>query len=249
MKILIPLSLVVVIGFSGISCNDDPDPIEQDKFEIELSLNHKWDSKILELGQWYVTSNSDSFQLTKLNYHINHIELKGDNGIWHSADNLWYMVNSEETLSPRMILGDLDDMTFSAIRFTIGVADSLVNAEGQLNNLFTDAMYWGMANGYINFKLEGRSPKVADEAVVLHMGGYLPPNQAFKTIQIDFPSGNMVSSKLGSNKLQIDVNLAETFHSPNKVDLASTNRIHAPGVDAVRISENWETMFAFGGVN
>ncbi|MBI1305519.1 MAG: hypothetical protein GC181_02765 [Bacteroidetes bacterium] len=240
-------ALLFSISLSG--CDDDPKPIDTDPHKITVTMNHVWGSSALHLEDWNTTSNNDSFQLTKLIYHINNFELIDADGNATPADEKWFMVNSEENMNPTFTMGDLDNKEFTAIRFTIGVEDSTVNADGMLNSLFTDPMYWGMANGYINFKLEGKSPSATSQGVVLHVGGYLFPNMAIAHVTVNFDSGKILSSQLGKNKLTLNADLSEYFHSPNTIDLAQINLIHMPGEDAIKISENWQTMFSFGGIN
>jgi len=163
--------------------------------------------------------------------------------------NRWFMVNSEETLKPIFNTNTIADRQLTSVKFTIGVSDSSTNASGALNSIFTDPMYRGMANGYINFKLEGKSPSVSNEGVILHTGGYLSPYIAIAEVEILFPTGSEVSGSFGSSKLTLHVDLAEYFDNPNLIDLSVTNEIYAPGDDAVTISKNWPSMFSFGEVN
>lgn len=243
----------LVVAFSMVmlttsSCDDDPDPMDPPKQDITVMLNHEWNGSLLKNNNWYVTNNSDSFQLTKMTYHVNHFQFKDEEGNWHDAKDTWFMVNSETTMSPVFNMGNLDGKSVIAVRFDIGVADSAINASGELNNYFTDPMYWGMANGYINFKLEGKSPSVSNQGVVLHIGGYKSPYKAYSTVEIDFPSGKKLVGLTGSKALSLDVNLAEFFFNPNNIDLKTTNELQTPGAMAVSISQNWPDMFTFKSI-
>lgn len=244
-NLLLVMSLLIIVISSG--CDEDPPPIDTDPHALKLTLNHSWGSSDLALNDWYVTANSDSFQLTKLIYHLNNVYLFNEAGDSMLVADSWHMVNSESKLNPTFDLGVFDE-SFSAIRFTIGVADSAVNASGMLNTLFTDPMYWGMANGYINFKLEGKSPAVNDEGVILHVGGYLEPYAAYAEVKVDFGT-SILENKLGKNNLNLDVDLSEYFVNPDTIDLSTTNLIHTPGDAAVRISKNWPSMFSFTSID
>jgi MbnP len=247
-RYIIILAAFVTTSVLTTSCDDDPPPIEQNEHKITVTLNHQWDGSALSLNDWYITANFDSFQLTKIVYHINNFEFIDADGSALPADDDWFMVNGEESLMPVWTMGNLDDRIFTSVRFTIGVSDSAVNASGELNSIFTDPMFWGMANGYINFKLEGKSPSVTNEDVTLHTGGYLEPYRVIANVEVEFPTGSEVSSVLGSNLLTLNMNLAEYFDNPNLIDLSTTFDIQNPNDDAVKISENWPSMYSFGSV-
>ncbi len=242
-------TLIAIGAFIFSGCDDDPPPIDHNTNELTISLNHQWDGEDLQLNSWYTTFNSDSFMPTKLVYHINNFVFMDASGGQYSLSNTWFMVNSEETLKPTFKTNTISDRQLTSVKFTIGVSDSATNASGALNTIFTDPMYWGMANGYINFKLEGKSPSVSNEGVILHTGGYLAPYIATAEVEIFFPSGGEVSGNLGTNNLTLNVDLAEYFDNPNLIDLSTTNEIHAPSDEAVTISKNWPSMFTFGKVN
>lgn len=244
---ILPVVLLTGLLFSS-GCDDDPKPINLPKNEIQLTLNHQWDGGELILNNWYKTANGDSFQLTRLIYHINNFELIDENGVAYPADTKWFMVTSETSLKPTFTMGDLNDKKFKAIRFVVGVEDSATNASGALNSVFTEPMYWGMANGYINFKLEGKSPSVGNQGVILHIGGYLGALKAVTKVQVDFGAGNLAQSIIGSNNITLNANLAEFFDNPNLINLATTNEIHTPSAEAVLISQNWQSMYTFASI-
>jgi len=112
-----------------------------------------------------------------------------------------------------------------------------------LNDNFVDPMYWGMAMGYINLKLEGKSMMNGTEGnVYFHIGGYAGANQTARTIELDFPSD--VRGFVGENTVGVNFDVEEFFHSPNPISLATTNDVQTTGSTAVMISENWDSMFS-----
>jgi len=138
---------------------------------------------------------------------------------------------------------DTMGLKISKVRFTLGVEDSLTNAKGDLNQLFTDPMYWGMAMGYINVKLEGKTMQSGVEGnAYFHIGGYAAPNQTARNIELDFTTS--LEAAFGKNTATLQVDLAEFFHSPNPIQLATLNDVQTVGSDAVTISQNWDSMFS-----
>ncbi len=233
--------LFVLLGLGILAgCNDDPDPIVKET-PIEITIQHLWNNSDFTLNNWYVTAQSDSFKPTTLNYHINHIDLLDQDGIWAQASE-WELVNYGKDGDKKLTLTGVSDRSFSKIRFTIGVEDSLVNQNGELNDDFTDPMYWGMAMGYINLKLEGKRMKSGTEGnVYFHIGGYAGANQTARNIELDLPSN--VEMLLGSNLVTVKMDVEDFFHSPNPIMLSTTNDVQTTGSTAVMISQNWDSMF------
>jgi len=241
-------SIYYLLGFISFSlfitaCNpDEPEPQDLPEYAISVDLSHSYSGEELLLnGPYYLTENGDSFQLTKLIYHINNFQFFDASGNLLKESDEYFMVDLESNASPSFDFGVFDGEVDS-ICFTVGVADSAVSANGDLNNLFTDPMYWGMVNGYINFKLEGLSPSVSNEAVVLHVGGYVDPFNTSRKIGLSLRS-NPASSQLGNNVISFELDLSKYFHSPNTIDLATTNLLHAPNDQAMKIADNWLDMF------
>ena len=223
------------------SCTtEDPEPQDLPQYSIQVNLSHSWNGQELELnGPYYLTEDQDSFQLTKLIYHINNFTFYDASGAVIQNKGDYFMVDVEDGMSESFDFGQIDG-DVDSISFTLGVADSTVNADGELNTKFTDPMYWGMINGYINFKLEGVSPSVSNNAVVLHVGGYLDPYKNSKDFGFRFSSP--VKNELGRNEIDLELDLSKYFSSPNIIDLDSTHMIHSPNEASRLIVENWADM-------
>jgi len=236
-KLLIALiSLTFVTG-----CDDDPDPVKTDS-PIEITIQHLWNTSAFELNTWYTTAQGDSFYPTTLNYHINHIDLIDADGMATEVAE-WDLINYEKSGDKTLTIADVADKTFKKIRFTIGVEDSTVNANGELNDDFVDPMYWGMAMGYINLKLEGKSMLNGTEGnVYFHIGGYAGADQTARIIELDFSTD--VRGFIGENTVGVNMDVEDFFHSPNPISLSTTNDVQMTGPTAVMISENWDSMFS-----
>ncbi|MBO6516422.1 MAG: hypothetical protein JJ975_07710 [Bacteroidia bacterium] len=233
---------IALVGFLFVmGCDDDVPPVDPPKQDIELSLNHIWGSSAFELNEWYTTSNGDSFKPTLLRYHINNFELIDDQGGVHAYKN-WEL---SEGIDQVLKFSDSTGANFTKIRFTVGVADSATNRNGLLNQEFVDPMYWAMASGYINVKLEGRSMQSGVEGgVYYHIGGYTSGFATARTIELEFPSS--VKASLGNNTASLNVDVAEFFTTPNAIDIMTMDDVQTVSADAVLISQNWDSMFSLG---
>ena len=81
----------------------------------------------------------------------------------------------------------LDFKKIKMIQFNIGI-DSLTNVSGALGGDLDPqkGMYWAWQSGYINTKIEGRSPhcKNRKNAFQFHIGGYLQPFYAIRRVEM-----------------------------------------------------------------
>lgn len=233
------------------ACNPDdakPDPPTFEDFSIKINLNHTFGGTNLELDkEEYVTANEDTISITRCVYHINKFKFFGEKGMVERPGK-YFLVDLEDESSLTLSFDSLEAQAFDSVQFTIGVGDSVDNADGTLNSMFLDPMYWGMINGYINMKLEGRSNSVSSDSVyLLHIGGYMGDYKLSQNVTVSFNS-NTLKSQPGSNNLTLNVDLKEYFENPNTIDLGTTNRVHKPNDNAKAISENWPGMFTFGSI-
>lgn len=244
-------SFLILTGTVLVGCDDEdvkPDQPDLPKYGIQVQLNHQFDGSSLQTDQEiYVTANDDTVSVTRLMYHINKFRFFSDSGIVERPD-LYFLVDLDNSESLNLDFDSLNNWQFDSVQFNIGVMDSIDNYDGVLNDKFTDPMYWGMINGYINVKLEGRCNSVASDSVyLLHIGGYTGNYKLAQTVTVDF-NGKKLESSLGKNILKINVDLKEFFENPNTIDIATTNRVHKPNDAAKSISENWPSMFSFSGI-
>lgn len=240
MKNLFFASLTLLLFVVG--CDDDPDPVVPETQDYTVSLKHYWGINALEMNAWYTTSEGDSFMTTTFDYHINNFEWVDADGQVHAQDD-WKLVRYGTDGDITLTFPGQSDMKIAKLRFTIGVEDSTTNASGALNEVFTDPMYWGMAMGYINMKVEGKTMMGGTEGnAYFHIGGYLGANQTARNIELEFSTP--LESVLGKNTASVKVDLAQFFYEPNTIQLSTTNDVQTVGNTAVMISQNWDSMFS-----
>jgi hypothetical protein len=102
----------------------------------------------------------------------------------------------------------------------------------------TKGMYWAWQSGFINMKIEGKSSscKMRKNAFQFHIGGYLKPNYAIRTIEL---------KPINSN-LEINVDIAQFFKN---IQLSEINSIMIPGTKAMEIADETVKMFTFKNNN
>lgn len=239
------LASAMTVGF--YSCDDDAGSINNSsEFSLSVSLEHFWGNDVFSLNKAnYLTPSNDTFEATLLRYHINHFQLQKIDGSWIDAPNVWHIVDLG--ITEELELGNLPSGEFQKIRFTIGVEDSLTNYNNVLASKFIDPMYWMMNSGYINFKFEGKSNSIPNNAFAVHVGGYKYNEKTAKTFEFDLPE---ILKTLGNENINVEfkVDMLEYFQNPNLIDIKEINVLHNPGEQAQKISNNWATMFKIGAM-
>ena len=98
----------------------------------------------------------------------------------------------------------------------------------------TKGMYWTWQNGYINFKIEGKSNLsiAKNKEFVFHLGGY---QNSFSTLQtIQLPVQYLSISPIN---IAIDKWI-------NEIDLNKQNHIMSPSKEAVLLANKLSTIFS-----
>ena len=249
MKIFNSLLLLFAISitlFSGCK-DDDPKPF---KPMVELQISHEWNDSNLNLNKsyyWNHDSRIDTIIPTTLIYHINHLSLHTQDSIKIHADQTYYMIDyGDKKVLPSNIsfTAPKEGVKYyiTSLEFTLGVSDSLSNSSGSLNSLFIAPMYWGMIQGYINFKFEALSPQAPNSALIYHIGGYTKPYINSRKVRVVFDKPYYLNQE---NTLTISANLLKLFNSVNQIDIKTNDLIHSPSDNSVLIADNMAKLFGF----
>ena len=177
---------------------------------------------------YYQLNDADSVQFNSLKFYISGIELlNGDLSVWKEESSFHLMDASNEN-SLSVLLKRPLNITFNKIKFNLGI-DSITNSSGAMGGDLdpTKGMYWTWQNGYINFKMEGKSNqcKTRKNEFEFHIGGYQYPNNALQTILLSIPP---------TEKTKIYLDIESLIR---KIDLTHVNHIMSPCSEAVLISK------------
>jgi hypothetical protein len=200
-----------------------------------IQIHHLYNGKSLILDNPYINTNNDTIYIHTLKYYLSNIKLKQDDKIvWIEADS-YHLINEKDTASKSLALKNLpDNINFNIIEFNIGI-DSATNYDGIHSGVLdpTNGMYWTWQNGYINFKIEGKSNicKTRKNLFQFHIGGY---ENNFSTLQ------NVSFNVEKFNALDIHVDIGKLLE---KVNLEIQNEIMHPCNDAVIIANYFPLIF------
>ncbi len=190
----------------------------------------------LELnGFFYKLPHGDSILIETVKFYISEIELLNSNGTVWKEQNSFHLLDASAISSLQILLSTPPNLHFDQIRFHIGI-DSTTNVSGAMGGDLdpTRGMYWTWQNGYINFKLEGKSNlcKTRKNEFQFHLGGYQYPFNTIQTAILNLPE---------NKEINISVNIEKLF---GNIDLSKQNHIMSPGKEAVVLSEKVLSIFS-----
>ena len=201
------------------------------------SINFKLKFKNESLGhhKQYITSNRDTLAFETFKCYISSIQIYyTDNTIFKQKDS-FHLLDLENPSSFIIPITTVNDKLISKVTFNIGT-DSLTNTSGALNGDLDpiNGMYWSWQSGYINLKIEGKSPscKTRKNEFYFHIGGYRNPFTTMRKIELIYDKK--------ANQINIGMDLNKFFAN---IKLAETNSIMIPGELAMKLADYSTKLF------
>jgi hypothetical protein len=218
------------------------------------------DKPIME-DTWFVSKNGDSIQFDNIRFYLSDIQLEMDDKTVITDSVKAHLVDVFEPNTFQIAFPKVDYKHVKTLRFNIGI-DSLTNVSGALNGDLDPqrGMYWAWQSGYINLKIEGKSPQSKNRKNVFqyHIGGYLPPFYAIRHIEINCiqidgvilnhpvnntvqnPTSDIKNPKYTEGSL-LKINFSKFFDA---IHIASQNSIMMPCKEAVQLADLSVQMFS-----
>ncbi len=230
----------LLFSFSITSCKKNNDTT------VTFDLEHRWANTAFSLGQSYVTAGGDSVNLSKLKYLLSNFVFVKSDGSEYKVPESYYLVNALTPSSFYLDFKDIPEGDYTSVKFIVGVDSARNTAGAQTGALATtNDLYWDWNMGYVFFKAEGTSPKNA-MGITYHIGGYGGANAAQRTIAIDFAGSKLQVRSGKAVELHASVDVKKVF---TNIDLASMAMVHMPGANALKIADNYATLFTFEHVH
>jgi len=191
--------------------------------------------------QQYVNKHGDTLTIDLLKFYITNFQLLSTEGTF--TDSAAHLADAERPASCTFEIRNTKEGDYVAIQFTLGV-DSTTNTNGANGGDLDPAkgMYWAWNTGYVMAKLEGRSDvcRTLHHAFEFHIGGYMPPYNAAREVQLQLPAPITIRS--GGNKtIKISADVAAWFDG---ISLVKTNSVMIPGKEACDMANRYMRMFA-----
>ncbi len=202
---------------------------------LSLHFHLKFGNTPLVLNKEYVTAHKDTLTIETFRCYISNIKIRYSNGTSFTQPNSYHLLDATDLNSLRIPVTAKDDKVITGISFNIGI-DSITNTSGAMAGDLDPlkGMYWAWQSGYINMKVEGKSPscKTRKKEFQFHIGGYLNPNYALRTVEL--------AAHAKSGQLDVVIDLNAFFLN---IHLSETNSIMIPGKQAMMLADYSKAMF------
>jgi len=208
--------------------------VKAQKTTTEISFQLLFDKMPLELAKQYPVSEKESLTIDFLKFYISDITfLKEGTQVGRSKEK-HHLIDAQNSLIYKALC-TIKKEKFDTITFLVGL-DSKTQEKGIQGGVLdpTSQMYWTWQNGFINFKLEGKSSlcPTRKNKFQFHVGGFQEP----------YATSQEVSLKVkGAAPLVIEVDVASFF---NAIDISQTNTVTSPNKNAVMVSKVLPTLFS-----
>lgn len=227
MKTVFSIFILVLCCFQGNA---------QSKIDtLSINFKLKFNNEPLAYHKQYITSNRDTLAIESFKCYISSIQIYyTDNTIFKQKAS-YHLLDLENPSSFIIPITKENDKLISKVTFNIGT-DSLTNTSGALNGDLDpiNGMYWAWQSGYINLKIEGKSPscKTRKNEFHFHIGGYRNPFTTMRKIELIYDKK--------ANQINIGMDLNKFFAN---IKLAETNSIMIPGELAMKLANYSTKLF------
>ncbi|MDI1355847.1 MAG: hypothetical protein PSX36_13070 [bacterium] len=163
------------------------------------------------------------------------LELANKGKLVYQEPTSFHLIDAANENSLLVSFSIPSQVTFDELRFDLGI-DSLTNVSGAMGGDLdpTKGMYWTWQNGYINFKIEGKSKfcKSRNHQFQFHLGGYQYPFSTVRHLHFEVASSDNMTLKVDVKKLL------------DEIDLSQQDHVVSPGKPAVLLSEKLGQIFS-----
>lgn len=207
--------------------------------QVSIVFQPKFYSSTLELHKDYYSTQNDTIRFETLKIYLSDIQINYTDESFYKEQNSYHLIDLENLETKSFPITIQKNLEIKSISFQIGI-DSLASVSGAMEGDLdaTNGMYWAWQSGFINMKIEGTSPscKTRKNKFQFHIGGYLEPYYAMRTIEI--PIEKSLNPK---NKLNLIMDLGKLF---SEISLKETNTIMIPGKEAMKIADLTSKLFS-----
>jgi hypothetical protein len=205
---------------------------KKDNFSLQFKI--KYENESLIQNKKYISLSKDTLQFETFRFYVSNLKFILNDNSEIVEDNSYHLIDIDEPSSQLISISKKSNKQIKRVVFSLGI-DSTASVSGALSGDLdpTKGMYWAWQSGYINFKIEGKSSscKTRNNAFQFHVGGYLKPNYAIRTIELNTKNSNF----------EVVIDLAQLF---NQIKLSEINSIMIPGSKASDIADKAKLMFS-----
>jgi len=229
--------LLVVTGMGFTKTNDEKVPQQQ----LSVIFHHALGGNKLVLGDPCKNILGENIIIEKFKYYVSNFSVTDNNGKLIKLPARYFLVDEADSLSKTITI-TIPDIAIKSIHFLLGV-DSIRNVSGIQTGALDPlrGMFWTWNSGYIMAKLEGSSEASGAQGhyFTYHIGGFKNGMNATRMIELALPQNGKPL-----HEINIIAEINQWFKSKSELKIAETPICHSPGALAVRIADNYCTMFS-----
>jgi hypothetical protein len=234
------IAIFLSVSMALSSCKKD-NKIEG-KGDTVLEFDHFWANASFKLNQDFVTASNQTVKFTKLKYLTSNYVFVREDGTEYAVPESYYLTDVATPSTLKLSIKNIPAGNYKGIQFIVGV-DSARNTSGAQEGALatTNDLYWNWNTGYVFLKAEGTSPQ-NPMGFTYHIGGFKTPHAAQRTITFDFGSERLKVRKDKEVVIHAKVDVKKLF---NNIDVSSLTMVHMPGPNAMKLADNYATMYSF----
>lgn len=206
---------------------------------LVLNLKLQFNSLEFQIGKEYISSQNDTVSFETIKFYLTNFQFNYKEKSKYKESNSYHLIDFDKPESMSIAFQNQNNKEIESIQFNIGV-DSLASVSGALEGDLdaTKGMYWAWQSGFINLKIEGTSSscKTRKNKFQFHIGGYLQPYYAMRTIKIPIEK-----SQNSKDEFNLVLDLGKLF---SEISLEENNTIMIPGKEAMKIADLTTKIFS-----
>lgn len=209
---------------------------QEKETHLKIHFRFAFNEESLQTNKKYLSDKKDTLQITNVKLYLSHFGIEYTDHSILEEQNSVHLIDLKKPESLHFAIPSDAKKTISKIHFNIGI-DSLSSVSGAMEGDLDpmNGMYWSWQSGYINMKVEGKSPSCATRKneFQFHIGGYESPNYAMRKLSLE--------NKKETPEINIKINLATLFAT---LSLRETNSVMSPGKEAMKIADESTQIFS-----
>ncbi len=242
---LVALALLAALFISFSSCNDDDDP-QPSETSVNFKFEHYMDGAPANFNEiMYTNTFGNEYSVETLKYFLSKIKFTLADGSEFTIDQAFYIDAFDESTTTTGY-ATLPSGEYTSISMIYGL-----NEEMNVPNAFPNApesnMVWppAMGSGYHYMKLEG---KVDNDSTINNYQAHTGPTMNEKNFfEVTLPNSDFTLSGTSMTAI-IRMNIEKWWENPNTLDLNTVTGIMGNQDMQLKLKENGEDVFSFGGV-
>jgi hypothetical protein len=211
------------------------------KKTVTLFFHHQVGNEVLALGNSVKNILGETISIEKFKYYVSNFSVTDDKGTITKLPVQYFLVDEMDSASKKITL-TIPDISIRSIGFLLGV-DSIRNVSGIQTGALDPlkGMFWTWNSGYIMAKLEGMSDKSvsAGNRFTYHIGGFRKGMSTTKLIDLKIPA-----TEKRATEIHIAADINHWFKSSSEIRISEIAVCHSPGPLAMKIADNYSTMFS-----